>query len=329
MAKTKAKQIGGVANGLVIDNDLKVNPTDFHIAPMASLELVVGDTSLHNLVIITDVEVAGNTITADTVIVENTLTTDTEAAPPEFFIDTIACLDYPLPTDFIAPNPVDVTPPSYNITDGSEEDDNLIAAASNTIINGLAGNDLISASHYDNCVLNGGDGIDNLFGGAGNNILNGDAGLDYLLGGTGNDVIYGGDGNDYIHNLGINTMEGFAVGDINKPGNDVLFGGDGADTFVFYGYTLGSNNVAKIMDFESGTDYLMLAAFDSIDYTTINYAESLVQGAGAIAKDANDFMIFDQSTGALFYDADGNGAGEAVQLATLVGVTSLVTYDFF
>ena len=38
---------------------------------------------------------------------------------------------------------------------------------------------------------------------------------------------------------------------------------------------------------------------------------------GAAAADANDFIVYNQATGALFYDINGSGAGGAIQIATL------------
>jgi Ca2+-binding RTX toxin-like protein len=313
--KTKAKQIGDAANDLIIDSNSNASysaiHTDFKVAPVDAPVMSALDNTLQNLAII-----AIDPVIADTVTFNLDVILEPNSDSPYIYP-----IEYP--TELF----IDTSLP-YNITEGTTKDDNLIAESGYSIINGLDGNDIISALNYNHCVLNGGDGIDNILGGSGNNILNGDGGLDYLIGGTGNDVINGGDGNDYLHYLGFNTMAAFVIGDVNRPGNDLLFGGNGADSFVFYGYTLGSGNVAKVMDFISGTDRLMFAAFDSIDYTTINFAESLVQGVGAIAKDANDFIIFDQATGALYYDADGNGTNEAVQLATFVGVNSLSIYDF-
>ncbi|MGO4706153.1 hypothetical protein AB4072_10335 [Microvirga sp. 2MCAF38] len=38
---------------------------------------------------------------------------------------------------------------------------------------------------------------------------------------------------------------------------------------------------------------------------------------GPEAKDANDYIIYDNKKGILYYDADGSGSGAAVQIATL------------
>jgi Ca2+-binding RTX toxin-like protein len=69
------------------------------------------------------------------------------------------------------------------------------------VINGLAGDDIVSASQLGTAMqftANGGDGADVLVGSDGNDTLNGDAGDDVLIGGAGTDVLDGGTGNNVV-----------------------------------------------------------------------------------------------------------------------------------
>ena len=49
---------------------------------------------------------------------------------------------------------------------------------------------------------------------------------------------------------------------------------------------------------------------------------------GTAALDADDRILYDVSTGKLYFDADGNGAGGAVQFAILSGSPALNAGDF-
>lgn len=50
-------------------------------------------------------------------------------------------------------------------------------------------------------------------------------------------------------------------------------------------------------------------------------------GTGA-AGDATDYILYNTNTGALFYDADGNGVAAAIQFATLTGKPALSAGEF-
>ncbi|MGF9763255.1 hypothetical protein AAII07_49770 [Microvirga sp. 0TCS3.31] len=50
---------------------------------------------------------------------------------------------------------------------------------------------------------------------------------------------------------------------------------------------------------------------------------------GDKAKDDNDYVVYDKKKGVLFYDADGSGAGAAVEIASLRIKASLTDKDFF
>ncbi len=132
---------------------------------------------------------------------------------------------------------------------------------------------------------------------------------------TGNELanlIYGNDG--------VNVLDG-------KGGNDILVGRAGADMFAFT-TALGAGNVDRVDDFAAGSDRIQL---DDAIFTQIGGLGTLSSGAfhtGAAAADSDDRIIYNAGTGQLFYDADGNGAGAAVQFAQLSGGLSLTASDF-
>ena len=76
-------------------------------------------------------------------------------------------------------------------------------AGDRIVINGLDGDDVITASGLGTAMLftaNGGDGDDVLIGSAGNDTLSGGAGDDVLIGGGGQDILDGGPGNNTVFN---------------------------------------------------------------------------------------------------------------------------------
>ena len=123
---------------------------------------------------------------------------------------------------------------------------------------------------------------------------------DAIHGLGGNDRLYGHDGND--------TLYGGA-------GNDTLAGGWGADTFVFHTPLDPASNVDKIVHFDRG-DSILLAWAIFPKLPTGQLSSNYFSEAG-IAEDANDFIVFDENTGLLYYDPDGSGAAEKVLFAKL------------
>jgi Ca2+-binding RTX toxin-like protein len=160
-------------------------------------------------------------------------------------------------------------------------------------------------------VIRGGFGNDLVVGYAGNDDLYGDQDQDQLFGGLGNDRLNGGAGNDLLN---------------GQNGSDSLVGGAGIDFFVFNS-PLTAANRDTILDF-------------SHVYDTIRLAHSIFTGmgtgqlkpayffAGARAHDANDHIIYNKATGALFYDSDGIGPHAQVQFATLANHAAINNTDF-
>ena len=203
------------------------------------------------------------------------------------------------------------------VTHLSSNDFTLTTAQNISVENANNAGTIFLSGYYSNDRLTGSAGVDILYGDSGDDVLIGNAGNDNLDGGQGNDTLLGGAGDD--------TLNG---GD----GNDTLTGGAGSDTFTLFGNNqVDRLGITTITDFVSGFDKIMLINSDIYNYNNPRssfLADELVQGAGAVALDANDHFIFDSTTGVLSYDSDGNGAAEAVQFATLQGVTQLSIEDF-
>jgi hypothetical protein len=182
--------------------------------------------------------------------------------------------------------------------------DTVRSVVVNDHLNGGRGQDLIKSGSGDDFVHSG-NGNDRLFGEDGNDRLMGAGGDDRLSGGIGNDELRGG------------------------VGNDVLTGSSGFDAFVFNIAPNAASNVDTLRDFSSADDALWLtkSAFSALT------GEGRLKGGqfwkGAEAHDANDHVIYTRSTGALYYDPDGNGAAEQVQFAQLKAGTALTTFDIF
>jgi Ca2+-binding RTX toxin-like protein len=177
---------------------------------------------------------------------------------------------------------------------------------------GNNGNDqLYGISGYDE--IKGGLGNDQLYGGQGNDYLYGQLGNDTLYGGIQNDQLYGDEGND--------RLEGGAGNDVlvGGLGNDTLSGGASKDNFKFDSAL--AKNVDKITDFLAVDDTVQL---ENAIFTKLTATGSLPNAdfkIGTAAADSNDYLIYNPTSGALYYDADGSGAGAAVQLAVL-GINS-------
>ncbi|MEI6642586.1 MAG: calcium-binding protein [Novosphingobium sp.] len=151
-----------------------------------------------------------------------------------------------------------------------------------------------------------GGASDNLLGGNGaGNLLDGGDGNDSLLGQLGNDTLKGGVGNDFLY---------------GGAGIDSLTGGAGSDQFVVSTYS--GEGVDRITDFVSGTDTLLVVNAYVSGYLL---AAGFVYGTSA--HDADDIAIYDQSTGNLYVDYDGNGPQGKVLLASFTPGTALAAAD--
>lgn len=98
-------------------------------------------------------------------------------------------------------------------------------------------------------------------------------------------------------------------------GSDTLTGGSGVDYFHF-DTPIGQGDVDTIKSFQMVKDKIVLdsAIFEGIGVGKLTAAAFAV---GTKAKDANDRIIYDHSTGSLYYDPDGTGAQGQVLFAQI------------
>lgn len=106
-------------------------------------------------------------------------------------------------------------------------------------------------------------------------------------------------------------------------GNDVLVGYGGADAFLFTEQAKKSN-ADVIEGFKPGADQILLDAsvFDAVKFGKGGVNKKQFE-LGEKADDGNDYIIYDKSSGKLFYDPDGEGGDKQQLIATLQGKPDL------
>ncbi|HEY8118203.1 MAG TPA: Ig-like domain-containing protein [Methylophilaceae bacterium] len=206
-----------------------------------------------------------------------------------------------------------------NILTGNDAGDTLDGGAGNDILNGGTGNDVFVIDRAGD-VINDTGGIDTvkasfsgytLASGLENLTLTGVAAIN----GNGNDS-----DNIITGNNAANILDGGAGNDtlIGGLGADTLWGRAGADTFVF-STAPAVANVDKIMDFNSGEgDIIGISSsiFTALGGDVID--NELHAGAGfTTAATADQHLIYNTTTGNLYYDTDGVGGSAAMLLATI------------
>lgn len=206
-----------------------------------------------------------------------------------------------------------------------EGNDTLIGGfgAANTLL-GQQGNDTyVVRAAGDTVIEFAGEGVDTVETGLSSFVLR--EHIEFLaytgtgaftgIGADDANTIIGGAGEDFLSGLGGDDML------IGGAGADLLLGGIGADVFRVADFSTG---VDRILDFTSSTDKfgLDLEAFAHGN----NFA--LVQGAAPVANSTSATFLYDANSGALSYDADGNGIGGVIQIALLNTGLTLSVGDF-
>ncbi|MEQ1954765.1 calcium-binding protein [Mesorhizobium sp. CN2-181] len=204
---------------------------------------------------------------------------------------------------------------------GSSGDDILIGGLGADTLEGSDGNDTASyaeaaagvVASLANPSINRGEAAGDSYFGVEN--LTGSGFADQLFGDNGVNIIAGGGGDDFIKGYG---------------GKDVVSGGAGQDVFIFNSKLNAATNVDAITDYNVAADTIHLDNQFFTALTTLGpLSASAFKNMDLAAIDANDRIIYKQSTGNLYYDADGSGtAFAAIKFATITNNADLTNADF-
>jgi Ca2+-binding RTX toxin-like protein len=192
----------------------------------------------------------------------------------------------------------------------TNKNDSIVGGNGNETLDGLSGDD----------TLRGGGGDDKIYGRTGNDSLDGGIGNDYLDGATGNDTLDGGDGDD--------TIAGGA-------GNDRLIDGSGSDRFLF-NTPLATAGVDILDDLSVGFDKIILdkTVFSELETpagSTLLISDFANIAAGNAGLSSAE-IVYDRTTGNLFYNANNAAAGFGTGgglFATLIGSPDTVSNTDF
>lgn len=247
---------------------------------------------------------------------------------------------------------------------GNGLDNELYGNAADNSLSGGDGNDVLRGGD-GNDMLDGGSGDDHLVGGSGNNQLFGGSGGDvyYIenattavfeaaaggrdgvrstvsyaltaevevlaldgtaaINGTGNNL-----GNEIYGNAASNSISGGGGNDhlVGLAGNDIITGGSGKDAFGFFTPWEG---IDTIKDFKVVDDGFFI--------TRSGFGAGLAAGhittdqfrLGSSAQDGSDRFIYNKSTGAVYFDADGVGGAAQIQIAKVSTGLAMTNKNFF
>lgn len=221
---------------------------------------------------------------------------------------------------------------------GTEAANRLYGNSGNNFLDGRGGADVLSGGlGNDTYVIDAGDTITDTGGSADLVQATGrDVALSSLAGGQIEKAELLGTSNNYVAGNGLsNSLKGNA-GDNSISGSlgiDYLFGGAGKDAFVFNTALNATTNRDTIYDFSPIDDTIKLENSVAGTFTLLSLAGPLnaslfKANATGIANEADDRIVYNTATGALYYDTNGNAAGGTTQFATLYNKPVLTAADF-
>jgi serralysin len=236
---------------------------------------------------------------------------------------------------------------------GSAKNDHLTGYNGLIRIDGGGGNDTIVSNNTQE--LFGGAGNDLLVVGGLKHVIDGGVGIDtasYTFMGLGVTVDLNVQGEQNVGLTGTHTLTGIEnligsanddtfVGDgnINRleggMGSDTLTGGLGNDTFIYNAAAEGGDDIT---DFGAGIDKIQISkagfgiansvAVGGSGQNSFNNEYFVANATGQATKGGHGQFVYDTSSSTLYWDADGTGAGAAVEIAAFGNNYVLKATDF-
>lgn len=207
---------------------------------------------------------------------------------------------------------------------GNDLDNTILGRSGIDVIDGQAGDDFIDGGGDADTVVYqfdvAGVTVDLSAGSATDGFGDSDVLIDIenIIGSEFNDRLIGGDdanslaGRDGDDNIAGRSGDDFLIG---AAGSDTLSGGAGNDSFVFVTPAEGNDTIT---DFELGIDEITIVSDAFGGGLSAGSLSTTQFTIGSSATNSNQRFIFDDATGDLFFDRDGNGS-QGQQLIANVG----------
>ncbi|KMO44995.1 hypothetical protein VQ03_00260, partial [Methylobacterium tarhaniae] len=210
---------------------------------------------------------------------------------------------------------------------GSSFNDSIVGSEGANLLQGRGGNDIyIVDNATDRVIEAAGEGYDRVLARTSYTLATGQEIEALNADATGSTASIDLTGNEFANSLegsyGANRLDGGA-------GADTMRGYTGNDTFVFAN-ALVTGVFDRIVDFgtSAGDDDTIQLSSSVFGLSTGALASGVFKDLSQGAVDTDDRILYDRSSGTLYFDADGSGSGAGLQFASLHNRAVLTAGDF-
>jgi hypothetical protein len=214
---------------------------------------------------------------------------------------------------------------------GGDDTDVMYASSGPNKFDGGDGKDTVSYQHWNGVAV----ALDGSFLNQGAAAADSFTSVEILKGSnsaTKADKFRGDDGaQTFFGNIGNDTLDGAGGNDklVGGEGQDVLIGGAGSDQFLYYYKNEAGDQVTDFSSNAAGNNDLLLfkgAEFGGLAAGDLE-ANQFQSSAANVAGKGSIRFFYETDTATLRFDADGNGAGASIVVATLQAGATMTIDD--